>query len=136
VTTYNIPSLDSNGASSLAGTFGGMGVPFTLTPAGSGYNLETDSASSSTVESMLRSSGITGTAGTDGYGTLAGVYGNADTSNEGANASATTGQGLNNNGSTDAAQSPSYLAKYGADGAAIVVGVVFVAGSVYGMMTK
>lgn len=110
-----------------------MGIPFTLAPNSSGsYDMTTSDESSAT--NALKSAGIA--YGSSDYGTLAGVFGNADTSNEGANASATTGSGLNNNGSTDSQQSPSYLAKYGADGAAIAVGIVFVAGSVYGMMTK
>lgn len=146
MSSFSIPSLDSSGANSLAGVLAGSGIPFTLSPSTSGgYGLETDSANASTVQSMLNSAGLLGgsssSSSSDGYGTLAGIYGGADTSNDGASSSATTGSGLNNNGSTDSSTAaPGWfgtaLSKYGTDGAAIAIGIVFVAGSVYGMMTK
>lgn len=144
MSTFSIPSIDTDGASSLASVLNSSGIPFTLSPSTSGgYSLDTDSANSSTVQSMLNSAGLLGssstlpTAGssTSWEDALANVYGNADTSNDGA------GSGVSNNngdttGSAVTSSVSSLVSKYGTDGVSIVVGVLFVAGSVYGMMTK
>lgn len=146
MSTYSLPSVTSSGdAGSFAGTLNSMGIPFTMSPNSSGsYDVTSDSPS---LGGYLRSSGLSGMSSslpaTGSASTwedaLASVYGGADTSNDGA------GSGLsNNNGDpTPAAQSggvfdqfKTWLSAEAGNGTAIVVGVLFVAGSVYGMMTK
>lgn len=146
MTTYSLPSISSSSdAGSLASTLNGMGIPFSMSPSSSGgYNV---TSSDSSLGGYLQSSGLTGESSslpaTGSASTwedaLASVYGGADTSNDGA------GSGIsNNNGDlTPAAQSggvfdqfKTWLSAEAGNGTAIVVGVLFVAGSVYGMMTK
>lgn len=144
MTTYSLPSISSSSdAGSLASTLNGMGIPFSMSPSTSGgYSVTSDSPD---LGNFLTSSGLSGESSvlpatgsaSSWEDALASVYGGADTSNDGA------GSGLsNNNGQlTDQGQATvsgvnSLISKYGTDGIAIVVGVLFVAGSVYGMMTK
>ena len=140
MTTYSLPSINSSSdAGSLAGTLSSMGIPFTMAPSsGGGYSVTSDSADlggflqSSRLSGESSSLPATGSAST-WEDALASVYGGADTSNDGA------GSGLsnNNNGQLNTVSGVnSLISKYGTDGVAIVVGVIFVAGSLYGMMTK
>ena len=144
MTTYSLPSINSSSdAGSLAGTLSSMGIPFTMAPSsGGGYSVTSDSADlggflqSSRLSGESSSLPATGSAST-WEDALASVYGGADTSNDGA------GSGLSNNNGQLAQQGQntvsgvnSLISKYGTDGVAIVVGFIFVAGSLYGMMTK
>lgn len=120
MSTFNIPSLTSDQAGSLAGSMNSSGYPFTMTQSGSGYNVDTNDEGSAYLGSAFPS----GSSSSSDYGTLAGVFGNADTSNDGA------GSGLSNNNG-EASQSSGavsgFFSKFGADGIAIVVGLIVTA---------
>ena len=134
MSTFNIPDLSSDQAGSLAGTMNSSGYPFTMTPSGSGYNIDTNSEGAAYLGSAFPS----GSQGTEGYGTLAGVFGNANTSNEGANSSATTGGTMpgstNNNGDTTTPSNSKFsefLHNFGADAAAIAIGAIVILAAVW-----
>lgn len=99
------------------------GYPFTMTQSGSGYNVDTNNEGSAYLGSAFPSS----SSSSSDYGTLAGIFGNADTSNDGA------GSGVSNNNGDPVATTgtvSSFFSKFGADGIAIVVGLIITAAAV------
>lgn len=119
---YYIPAQSNDGAN-IAGSLNSAGIPFTLSPASGGYTASVPNDYNAQMESAFPQA----SQNHDDYGTLAGVFGNADTSNEGA------GSGVSNNNGDKVATSGAvsdFFSKFGADAAAVIVGLILVAASV------
>lgn len=128
MTTYNLGGYDANQAGSLAGTLNSLGSAFTLSPSSNGYTLNT---SNNAADGYLSSAGITGSSNggaalpaapaADSPMTANGTYTDGS-----AGGTAQTDTPVGGGGSFS-----EFMKTYGADAAAIVVGLLIIAGAVW-----